>query len=116
MWIANEVKAFFETFRSNGVRSIGFGAAAKGNTFINFSGMKLDYIIDENSLKQGLYTPGSKIPIVSPSKLLEENDPVVVVPLAWNFYDEIKEKVLKLKKNVLFVRYFPKFEVDTNYL
>lgn len=116
MWIANEVKNFFEVFRENGVRSIGFGAAAKGNTFINFSGMKLDYIIDENPLKQGLYTPGSKIPIVSPSKLLEENNPVVIVPLAWNFYDEIKEKVLNLKKNVLFVRYFPKFEVDTNYL
>ena len=40
---------------------IGYGAAAKGNTFLNFTDVKLDYVIDDNELKQGLYTPGTNI-------------------------------------------------------
>ena len=44
---------------------IGYGAAAKANTFLNFSKIKLDFIIDDNPLKQNKYCPGSKIPIKS---------------------------------------------------
>lgn len=112
--LTTEVSALFDIFSSRGIKTIGFGAAAKGNTFLNFSGMKLDYIVDDNALKQGLYTPGSKIPIHHPDKITEEKNPVVVVPLAWNFFDEIKQKVLKKKKDVVFVRYFPKFEIDAS--
>lgn len=114
LYLTNEVSALFDILRSRGIRTIGFGAAAKGNTFLNFSGMKLDYIVDDNSLKQGLYTPGSKIQIHHPDKIAEEKSHVVVVPLAWNFFDEIKSKVLKKKKDVMFVRYFPKFEIDAS--
>jgi SAM-dependent methyltransferase len=98
--------------QSQGYKIIGYGAAAKGNTFLNFAKFKLDYIVDDNELKQGLYSPGSKIPIYSPDKLLEETDTICIVPLAWNFFDEIKQKVLLRKKNnVIFLKYFPEVSV-----
>ena len=99
--------------QNKGYKVIGYGAAAKGNTFLNFSKFNLDYIVDDNALKQGLYSPGSKIPICSPDKLLEESDKICIVPLAWNFFDEIKQKVLSRKNdNVVFLRYFPQVSID----
>jgi hypothetical protein len=101
-----------EELQSQGYKIIGYGAAAKGNTFLNFAKFKLDYIVDDNELKQGLYSPGSKIPICSPDKLLEESDKICIVPLAWNFFDEIKQKVLSRKcDNVIFLKYFPEVAV-----
>ena len=98
--------------RSNGYKVIGYGAAAKGNTFLNFAKFELDYIVDDNPLKQNLYSPGSKIPIFSPDKLLEEKSKVCIVPLAWNFFDEIKEKVYNRDiKNCIFLKYFPEVEI-----
>jgi 2-polyprenyl-3-methyl-5-hydroxy-6-metoxy-1,4-benzoquinol methylase len=98
--------------RSNGYKIIGYGAAAKGSTFINFAKFELDYIVDDNTLKQNLYSPGSKIPIFSPDKLLEEKYKVCIVPLAWNFFDEIKEKVYNRDiKNCIFLKYFPEVEI-----
>jgi hypothetical protein len=83
-------------------------------TLLNYAGIsfvEMDYIIDDNPLKQGLYTPGSSIPIVSSDILstLSPSDKVVFVPLAWNFFDEIKSKI-KTKRdndNDLFLKYFP---------
>ena len=99
--------------QNKGYKVIGYGAAAKGNTFLNFSKFNLDYIVDDNTLKQGLYSPGSKIPICSPDKLLTESDKICIVPLAWNFFDEIKQKVLSRKSdNVVFLRYFPQVSID----
>jgi SAM-dependent methyltransferase len=89
---------------------IGYGAPAKGNTLLNASGVTLDFIIDDNPLKQGLYSPGMHIRIHSSEKLKEYADKdVVFVPLAWNFFDEIKEKIKKIRpnNNDTFVRYFP---------
>ena len=77
---------------------VGFGAAAKGMTFLNSCGITLDYIIDENPLKQGLYTPGSHIPIVGPDVLATNND-LIIVPLAWNFKEEIFRKVKEARPN-----------------
>jgi SAM-dependent methyltransferase len=98
--------------KEQGYKVIGFGAAAKGNTFLNFSKFKLDYIVDDNNLKQGLFTPGSRIPIYSPDTILSESEKLCVVPLAWNFFDEIKEKVLTRKSDgVVFLKYFPEVAV-----
>jgi len=106
--IASDCKKLIEDLQHQGKKVIGYGAAAKGNTFINFAKFKLDYIVDDNPLKQNLYSPGSKIPIYSPDVLLDEPGNLVVVPLAWNFFDEIREKVLKKKNdNVQFLKYFP---------
>ena len=78
--------------------------------------MQLDFIIDDNELKQNLYTPGTNIPIKSIKELetISESENILFVPLAWNFYDEIVERI-KDKRNVAgdhFVRYFPQVKLD----
>jgi SAM-dependent methyltransferase len=92
---------------------VGYGAAAKGMTLLNYSGIKLDYIIDDNPLKQGRYTPGSSIPIVS-SDTLKTDDAtgIMFIPLAWNFFDEIKNRIKNIRNNHgdRFLRYFPTVE------
>lgn len=111
--VVNDFKQKIEEFRDNGFKVIGYGAAAKGNTFLNFANISLDYIVDDNELKQGLLTPGKNIPIVS-SDVLRQEDPnkTVVVPLAWNFFEEIKTKVQALsEENFTFIKYFPEMEV-----
>jgi 2-polyprenyl-3-methyl-5-hydroxy-6-metoxy-1,4-benzoquinol methylase len=72
---------------------VGYGAAAKGNTVLNFGQIKFDYIVDDNPLKQGLYTPGMRIPIVSLDHINSLNRKVIWVPLSWNFYDEIVKRI-----------------------
>lgn len=93
---------------------IGYGAAAKANTFINFSRIKLNFIVDDNKLKQNKFCPGSKIPIKSINELKKIKKEIVIIPLAWNFYDEIKKKVIKIRKNKqdTFVVCFPKFKIE----
>ena len=86
-----------KVFRQMGLKIIGFGAAAKAMTYLNASGVKLDWIVDENPLKIGRYTPGSNIPIKG-IETLDVEDGIVVVVLAWNFFEEIKAKVLKIRE------------------
>jgi len=78
-----------------GDRIAGYGAPAKATTFLSFLELgpeTLDYIADRSALKQGRYTPGSHIPIVSPEKLLADQPDYVVV-FAWNFIGEIAEQL-----------------------
>jgi len=101
--------------KNQGKKVVGYGAAAKGNTLLNFSKIKLDYIVDDNSLKWDSYTPGSSIPICSPAVLKDEkSSDLVIIPLAWNFFDEIKHRifnVLKINCDVKFIKYFPRVEL-----
>jgi SAM-dependent methyltransferase len=77
---------------------IAYGAAAKGNTLLNFTGISPSVIVDDNPLKQGLYAPGSGIPIVSSDYISSlSSDPVTFIPLAWNFFDEIKSKIVSIR-------------------
>lgn len=102
-------------YQSQGYKIIGYGAAAKGNTLLNYIKFKLDYIVDDCEMKWGLYTPGMNIPIYSPDKLKEESGKILLVPLAWNFFKEISEKVTSLVKytniELTFIKYFPQIEV-----
>ena len=69
-----------------------YGAAAKGNTLLNFAGVKSDllpYVCDAAFSKQGKYLPGSHIPILPPSAL-HERRPEMVLILPWNIADEIR--------------------------
>ncbi|MBD1134827.1 methyltransferase domain-containing protein [Pelagibacterales bacterium SAG-MED47] len=93
---------------------IGYGAAAKANTFLNFSKINLDFVIDDNKFKQNKYCPGSKIPIKSGNLLKKINNDLYILPLAWNFYNEIKARVKKLrpKKNDKFILCFPHFKIE----
>ncbi len=111
--IVNKIKRKIKKIKKKNI-IIGYGAAAKANTFLNFSKIKLDYIIDDNQLKQNKYCPGSKIPIKSKNILKNIKDNIYVIPLAWNFYKEIKFKVKKIrpKKNDKFIVCFPNFKIE----
>ena len=105
-----------EFYRNDGFKLIGYGAAAKGNTLLNFTKIQLDFIIDDNPLKQNLYTPGMKINIKSINSLdtLDINEKVLFIPLAWNFFNEIKSKILSKRSNPndKFLIYFPEVKID----
>jgi hypothetical protein len=105
-----------ELYRKNGYKLVGYGAAAKGNTLLNFAKFDLDAIIDDNPLKQNLYSPGSHIPVVGIDYLdsIPKDQPVLFVPLAWNFFNEIKRRVLARRDLEIdqFIRYFPQVRVE----
>ena len=112
----SDFKELIENSRREGFELIGYGAAAKGMTFLNFADVKLDYILDDNKLKHHLYTPGTNVPI-KPNGFLKqykENDKILFIPLAWNFYNEIQERILKTRdnKNDWFLRYFPEVKLE----
>jgi hypothetical protein len=88
-----------------------YGAAAKGNTLLNFAGVKPDllpFVCDAAPAKQGKFMPGSHIPIFSPQHLIE-NRPDFVLILPWNIMDEIKQQYLKLaEQGTKFISGIPK--------
>jgi SAM-dependent methyltransferase len=78
-----------------GKRIAAYGAPAKGNTLLNYCGIRRDFIdftVDSNPHKQGRLLPGTRIPIFAPDKLLEERPDFVLV-LPWNIADEIFAKM-----------------------
>ena len=82
---------FLVTAHEDGKRIAAYGAAAKGNTLLNFCGVgagDLAYVVDVSPHKQGRYMPGSHIPI-RPVEYLREDRPDYVLILPWNFRDEI---------------------------
>lgn len=93
--VAESVKDDFLAFlllqKRNGKRVAGYGAAAKGNTLLNFAGVRSDllaFVADASPHKQGRYLPGSRIPVVA-ERYLREARPDFVVVLPWNLREEI---------------------------
>ena len=83
--IVEDLASTIAHYRGLGYVIAGYGAAAKGMTLINFGNLYLDFIIDDNPLKQGLFCPGSNIPVVDINFLDQVSDlKVVFIPLAWN--------------------------------
>lgn len=111
-----DLKRVLDEYRAQGCLLVGYGAAAKGNTLLNFGDIQLDFIIDDNPLKQGMYTPGTNILVTSIDGLADIGDKqkIVFVPLAWNFFTEIKAKIKSKRDNSLdtFIRYFPKINIE----
>ncbi len=86
-----QILTFLIGLKAQGLRVAGYGAPAKGNTLINYCGIRRDFIeytCDRNPHKQGNYLPGSHIPIRSPD-MLDEDRPDVVLILPWNLTEEI---------------------------
>jgi len=112
--ITRDLKDIIESYKDKGYIVVGYGAAAKGNTLLNFGEIDLDYIVDDNPLKHNLLTPGRDIPIYNPSVLVSESDNLVIIPLAWNFYKEIKQRVEAKRPNKanIFVKYFPDLTIE----
>jgi SAM-dependent methyltransferase len=81
-------------------RVVGYGAPGKGNTLLNYCGIRsdfLDYMVDMNPYKQGRYTPGTRIPIYHPDKIFETR-PEYVLVMPWNIADEIMEQLSDIRK------------------
>ena len=97
--IKHELLRFLLRAKADGKRVVGYGAAAKGNTLLNYAGVKPDllaWVADANPHKQGKYLPGSRIPIVSPARIdIEKPDYVLVLP--WNLLDEITQAFVGIR-------------------
>lgn len=110
-----ELKTTINNYKEQGYKIIGYGAAAKGNTLLNYINEPLDLIIDDNPLKQGTYAPGTNSPIKSIESLSAYSpaDKIVFMSLAWNFFTEIKNRIKTVRNEPvdLFLKYFPQVEV-----
>lgn len=93
--IVRELLLFLISQVSAGRRVAAYGAAAKGNTLLNFAGVRphlLPYVVDKNPAKQGKYLPGSHIPVVDEAHLrVDQPDFVLILP--WNLKDEVMEQL-----------------------
>ena len=83
--------SFLTEAKERGKTIVGYGAPGKGNTLLNYCGVRqdfLDYTVDRNPYKHGKYLPGTHIPIFAPEKIAETKPDYVLI-LAWNLKDEI---------------------------
>jgi hypothetical protein len=85
--------------KNEGKRIVGYGAPAKGNTLLNYCGIGtdfFDYVVDRNPYKQGLFLPGTLIPIYAPDRI-KETKPDIVVIMPWNLKAEIMAQLDYIK-------------------
>jgi SAM-dependent methyltransferase len=92
--VKRDLLGFLVGAKRDGKRIAGYGAPGKGNTLLNYCGIRtdfLDYTVDRSPYKQGKYTPGTRIPIYPPDRIaLTRPDYVLILP--WNLKDEIMEQ------------------------
>jgi hypothetical protein len=97
--VKDELLAFLIEKKREGKKVAAYGAAAKGNTLLNYAGIKKDlitYVCDAAPSKQGKFLPGSRIPILA-STVLKEDKPDVVLIFPWNIKEEIVEQLQYIK-------------------
>jgi ABC-type Fe3+-hydroxamate transport system substrate-binding protein len=88
------------TLKEEGKSIAGYGAPGKGNTLLNYCGIRtdyLDYTVDRNPYKHGRFTPGTHIPIFAPEHILETKPDVILI-LPWNLRDEIVEQLASVRQ------------------
>ncbi len=93
--IKSQLSEFIKSVTKNGEKIVCYGAAAKGNTLLNYCNVKsdqIDYVVDRNTYKQGLFLPGTHIPIKSPEQI-KKTKPNYVLILPWNLQDEIINQI-----------------------
>lgn len=98
--IKNAFLSFLLDCKRDGKQVVAYGAAAKGNTLINYAGIRPDligYVVDASPHKQGRYLPGSRIPVVDESHI-PESRPDFVVILPWNLRAEITEQLAYIRE------------------
>lgn len=113
--VKNDVLQFLIEQKQAGKKVAAYGAAAKGNTLLNYAGVKpdlLSFVCDAAQAKQGKFMPGSHVPILSPEVMLEEKPDFVVI-LPWNIVDEVvKQNSLIRDWGGKFVTAVPLLRVD----
>jgi hypothetical protein len=86
-----KILQFFIDAKNDGKSIVGYGAPGKGNTLLNYCGIRtdlLDYTVDRNPYKQGKFTPGTRIPICAPERILQTRPDFLFI-LPWNLKDEL---------------------------
>ena len=97
--VKDDFIAFLIKARRQGKTVAAYGAAAKGNTLMNYAGVRpdlLSFVVDRNPAKQGRYMPGSRIPITDESRLRQAR-PDYVVLLPWNLKDELLQQLAAVR-------------------
>lgn len=91
---------FLVTAKEKGKRIAGYGAAAKGNTLLNYCGIRedfLDYVVDRNPYKQGKFLPGTHIPIHDPARITDTRPDYLLI-LPWNIKDEVVQQMAVIRE------------------
>jgi hypothetical protein len=91
----HDLLRFLLQCRADGRRVVGYGAPGKGNTLLNYCGIRsdlLEYTVDRNPYKHGRFTPGARIPIHEP-ELIAKDRPDVVLALPWNLETELTDQL-----------------------
>jgi SAM-dependent methyltransferase len=97
--VLDELRSFLRDARGEGARVAAYGAAAKGNTLLNSAGVGPDdvaYVLDRSPHKQGLFTPGSHVPVFDPEHV-QTDRPDYLLLLAWNLRDEITQQMAHVR-------------------
>jgi C-methyltransferase C-terminal domain/Putative zinc binding domain/Methyltransferase domain len=110
----NQLLRFLIDTREVGKTIVGYGAPGKGNTLLNYCGIRTDYLdftVDRSPHKQGRFTPGTRIPILAPERI-RDHRPDFVLILPWNLRDEITSSMSFIRDwGGRFVVPIPKLEV-----
>ncbi len=110
-----DVLDFLTGQKKAGRQVVAYGAAAKGNTLLNYSGVRsdlIDFVVDANPAKQGKFLPASHIPVVNEQQLKESRPPFVII-LPWNIRDEIMKQLSYIREwGGQFVVFIPKLAVE----
>ena len=98
--LKEDLVTLLQKLKSENKKVIGYGAAAKGNTLLNYYNIRpelIEFIADLSPMKQNKFTPGTHIPVYSPEKIYESKTDYMLI-IAWNFTDEILKQQLKFKE------------------
>ena len=109
--IRENVLSNIKELKKQNKKILGFGAPAKATTALNFFGIKdeIDFIVEDNKLKHKKFIPGVKIPIKSKTEIKNKDN--ILLVLAWNFYDSIKENNSNLSDKFINIK-----DLETNNL
>lgn len=113
--IKNELLNFLIRAKKEGKKVVGYGAAAKGNTLLNYCGIKgndlIEYVVDASPYKQNKLLPGSRIPVFHPDKI-NETKPDYIIIFPWNLKQELTKELNYTKEwNAKFVTAIPKINI-----
>lgn len=107
--IKNDLLEFLLKQKKAGKSVVAYGAAAKGNTLLNYAGVKPDllpFVCDAAAAKQNKYMPGSHIPILNPAAIVNEKPDYVLI-LPWNIAEEVKAQLSQDLPNTQFIAAIP---------
>lgn len=112
--IKNDFLEFIYSVKKRNLKIVAYGAAAKGNTFLNYCGItanEISFVVDNAFTKQKKFLPGSGIPILEPQEILKQKPDYILV-LPWNLFDEINDSLYYTKEwDCKLVRAIPELKI-----